>query len=125
MKRYVIYSPDLGVYLSPMEGIKGFTTLWTRPADDNEIAATFASPEQAAKEIASWPGPPPQNWRAVEVEADGAGRATLAACVVAGLPPAEGEEGEGLDNAVTFTPGGEGERGAGWADAATVLDGGR
>ena len=93
MIRYVIHAPDLGVYLAPSEGRGGPTTLWTHPADSDEIAATFSSPEQAAAEVAAWPGSPPEGWRVVEVEADGAGRATMAACLVAGLPagPDDGE----------------------------------
>lgn len=119
MKRFVIYSSELGVFMAPMDGVNGFTTVWTQAEDSDEVAATFATPEQADDEVASWPGPPPADWRAVEVEADGAGRATLAACVVAGIPAV----GEGVEM-VGYTPGGAGERRPGWSAEATVLEGG-
>lgn len=119
MIRYVIHAPDLGVYLAPSEGTDGPMTLWTHPTDSDEIAATFASTDQAAAEVAAWPGSPPEGWRAVAVEADGAGRATLAACLVAGLP-AGPEDGDG-----EWVAWRGGEPGPGWERGARTLAGGK
>lgn len=124
MKRFVLHCAELGVYLGVMPECRRndeLRTCWAKPdAEDLDFAATFATAAEIEAHIATWDGPPPSDWRAVEVDADGAGHATLAACEAAGLPVATDEEDEGP---VLFRPGAEGERRAGWAKGATVIKG--
>lgn len=130
MKLYVLYHAELGVYLEQLETDRDtIKTVWMKPPPEREFdptfAATFKSPEAIAEHIATWKGPPPPGWRVVEVDADGAGYATLAACAAAGIPVATVEEmgSSWQDALIAFEPGGESERGPQWAQHAAVLSG--
>lgn len=114
MTRYVIYCEAMGVYVGPIYGNK---QLWAKLKRDNlrYAAETFASAEEAtARGVTLWAADPsPPACRAVEVQADGAGYATLAACVLAGLPevpePVDPEQVPNVE----------------WVRGAMVLEGGK
>lgn len=81
--RFVIYSHDLGVYLGNFLGL-GF---WSKVDPVGQPSAcTFDSEQQIREHVATWDGGSPPTWRAVPVEVDPDGYATIAQCVAAGLP---------------------------------------
>lgn len=114
MTRFVIHCEEMGVYIGPIYGDK---QLWARTKQDNlrYAAQTFSTAEEAIKRAAElWKRDlVPPMCRAIEVQADGAGFATLAACVAAGLPETP-EDPE-------FVP----QPGADWSRNAEVLEGGK
>ena len=114
MTRFVIHCEAMGVYIGPIYGNK---QLWAKTKRDNLrcAAQTFTTAAEAmerAVELWKHDATPPV-CRAIEVQADCAGYATLAACVASGLPETPDDP--------DFVP----EPGADWLRHATVLDGGR
>ncbi len=81
--RYVIFSPEWGVYLGAFWGL-GF---WSRLDPGGQtLAPTLANDAEAAAEVATWVEPP-ASWRSVPVRVERPdGYASEAECVAAGLP---------------------------------------
>jgi hypothetical protein len=106
MKRYIIHSDEQGIYLGVIYGDK---SVWAKPKRSNfgYAAETFETVEgaQAVIDLVTSRTAATrrlvavrdadlaerERYRVVEVQADAAGRATVAACVAAGVPEAADE----------------------------------
>ncbi|HDR9103577.1 TPA: hypothetical protein QDB04_000297 [Burkholderia vietnamiensis] len=79
----VIYDDANGVYLGSAMGL-GF---WSKLDPVGQPAAvTFSDEEEENAHMATWENGRPDGVRCVQVEADQAGYASVAACMRAGLP---------------------------------------
>lgn len=82
-KRYVLYDPEMGIYLGHCMGL-GFWSKLDSVRQDR--ACTFESVEDMEVWVATWEFTPP-NRRAVPVEVAGEDEyATIEECTAAGLP---------------------------------------
>ena len=118
MIRFVLYSETDGVFMGVMYGDK---PVWAKLKRDlgQYLARTFESTAEATAMISEMTtrGRDTHACRVVEVQADGAGNATLAACIAAGLPEVP------EDRPPPLPP--EPEANPDWLANAQVLDGGR
>jgi hypothetical protein len=74
---YVINHPEMGVYLGSCMGL-GF---WSRLDPVDDTAATFDTQEEACR----WIDGRPKGAELIEVQAEPGQKATISACVAAGL----------------------------------------
>lgn len=79
----VIYSEKDGIYLGNCMGL-GFWTKLDPVGQDG--AVTFPSAQEAETHMAEWAGGRPDDIKLVEVTAEADGYATMASCILAGLP---------------------------------------
>lgn len=82
--RFVLYSPEAGVYLGNCMGL-GF---WSKlDAAGQTMACTFPTEQDAAEHVASWDEPPAFVLETKPVQvADASGYATVSEVEAAGMP---------------------------------------